>query len=272
MESPITTGTPPAAVKAPVARRSRALAFPWWVVILLGGFGLFLLYLLFNETARGYYTSAFRFIVPGVGLTLFVTACAYSIALVIGLVVGLMRLSSNPVLFHFARVYVEIMRGLPMLVIVLYAGFVIGPALRDLTRSAWDPSMLVRAIFGLGLGYGAFLSEVFRSGIQSIGRGQFEAARSLGMNNRQVMTHVILPQAFRIILPPLGNDLIALLKDSALIAVLALEDTLQLGRQWISRTFRAIEGYNTVAFLYLAMTLTLSAFVAWLERRLRIGH
>lgn len=274
MESPTTTSTPklPTAAKAPAARRSRALSFPWWVVILLAGFGLFLVYLLLNPTARAYYASAFRFIVPGVGLTIFVTVCAYAIALVIGLVVGLMRLSSNPILFHFSRVYVEIMRGLPMLVIVLYAGFVIGPAIREATRDAWDPSMLVRAIFGLGLGYGAFLSEVFRSGIQSIGRGQFEAARSLGMNNRQVMVYVILPQAFRIILPPLGNDLIALLKDSALIAVLALEDTLQLGRQWISRTFRAIEGYNTVAILYLAMTLTLSAFVAWLERRLRIGH
>lgn len=274
MESPITTSTPqpPAAAKAPVQRRSRALSFPWWIVIILGFFGLFLIQLLLDPAARALYASAIRFILPGVAMTIFVTACAYSIALVIGLVVGLMRLSSNPVLFHLSRVYVEIMRGLPMLVIVLYAGYVIGPAIRDMTRSLWDPSMLVRAILGLGLGYGAFLSEVFRSGIQSIGRGQSEAARSLGMNSRQVMSYVILPQAFRIILPPLGNDLIALLKDSALIAVLALEDTLQLGRQWISRTFRALEGYNTVAFLYLALTLTLSAFVTWLERRMRIGH
>jgi polar amino acid transport system permease protein len=209
---------------------------------------------------------------PGVGLTLLVTVCAYSIALVIGLIVGLMRLSNNPFLTHPARVYVEVMRGLPLLVIVLYAGFVIGPWIRDTTRGALDPTMLVRAIIGLGLGYGAFLSEVFRSGIQSIGRGQFEAARSLGMSTRQAMTHVILPQAFRIILPPLGNDLIALLKDSSLIAVLALEETLQLGRQWISRTFRAIEGYNTVAFIFLVLTMSLSVLVAWVERRTRVGH
>jgi polar amino acid transport system permease protein len=183
-----------------------------------------------------------------------------------------MRLSANPFISNLARVYVEIMRGLPLLVIVLYAGFVIGPWVRDATQGWYDPSMLARAIMGLGLGYGAFLSEVFRSGIQSIGKGQMEAARSLGMSRRQAMTYVILPQAFRIILPPLGNDLIALLKDSALIAVLALEETLQLGRQWISRTFQAIEGYNTVAFFFLVMTMTLSVIVAWVERRMRVGH
>jgi polar amino acid transport system permease protein len=162
------------------------------------------------------------------------------------------------------------MRGLPLLVIVLYAGFVIGPWIRDASGGALNPNMLMRAILGLGMGYGAFLSEVFRSGIQSIGRGQSEAARSLGMNSRQTMTYVILPQAFRIILPPLGNDLIALLKDSSLIAVLALEETLQLGRQWISRTFRAIEGYNTVAFLFLVLTMSLSVVVAWIERRSKV--
>lgn len=255
-----------------LARRQAALDFPWWVVIILGGGLVALLVILFNPTQRALYADALGFILPGIGLTLLVTVCAYSIALVIGLIVGLMRLSSNPFLTHPARVYVEIMRGLPLLVIVLYAGFVIGPWVRDASRGALDPSMLVRAIVGLGLGYGAFLSEVFRSGIQSIGRGQSEAARSLGMSARQTMIYVILPQAFRIILPPLGNDLIALLKDSSLIAVLALEETLQLGRQWISRTFRAIEGYNTVAFLFLALTMTLSVVVAWVERRTRVGH
>lgn len=254
-----------------VARRQAALDFPWWIVIILGGFLAGLLAILLNPTQRALYGEAFRFILPGIGLTLLVTICAYAIALVIGLVVGLMRLSNNPFLTHPARVYVEVMRGLPLLVIVLYAGFVIGPWIRDTTRGALNPDMLVRAIIGLGLGYGAFLSEVFRSGIQSIGRGQFEAARSLGMSTRQAMIHVILPQAFRIILPPLGNDLIALLKDSSLIAVLALEETLQLGRQWISRTFRAIEGYNTVAFLFLMLTMSLSIIVGWIERRSRIG-
>jgi polar amino acid transport system permease protein len=251
---------------------SRALLFPWWIVIILAALAIGLVYIFTNPAARALYTDAFWFILPGVGLTLLVTVCAYAIAIVVGLIVGLMRLSTNPVLFHLARVYVEIMRGLPLLVVVLYAGFVIGPWVRDVTRDLYNPPMLARAIVGLGLGYGAYVSEVFRSGIQSIGKGQSEAARSLGMSSGQTMRHVILPQAIRIILPPLGNDLVALLKDSSLIAVLALEDILQLGRQWISRTFRAIEGYNTIAFLYLVLTMTLSVIVAWIERRTRTGR
>ncbi len=264
---------PSGAARRPAPNDTSAMTdFPWWIVIILGGFVVGLTSIMLNPTQRAIYGTAFRFIVPGVLITLFVTACAYSIAIVIGLVVGLMRLSKNPWLNQPARVYVEIMRGLPLLVIVLYAGFVIGPWVRDTTRGMWDPPMLTRAIIGLGMGYGSFVSEVFRSGIQSIGRGQLEAARSLGMNMRQAMTFVILPQAFRIILPPLGNDLIALLKDSSLIAVLALEDILQLGRQFISRTFRAIEGYNTVAFLYLVLTMSLSVIVAWIERRTRTSR
>lgn len=261
---------PPDADPRPQPPGTSALSeFPWWIVIIIGGLAAALIAILLNPTEREIYTKAFKFIVPGVLITLFVTVCAYAIAIVIGLIVGLMRLSKNPWLNQPARVYVEIMRGLPLLVIVLYAGFVIGPWVRDTTRGLWDPPMLTRAIIGLGLGYGSFVSEVFRSGIQSIGRGQLEAARSLGMNMRQAMIFVILPQAFRIILPPLGNDLIALLKDSSLIAVLALEDILQLGRQFISRTFRALEGYNTVAFLYLVLTMSLSVIVAWIERRTR---
>ena len=264
---------PPATTPRPTAPQQSAMAeFPWWIVIILGLFTVALIAIMLNPTQRVIYTAAFRFIVPGVAITIFVTVCAYAIALVIGLIVGLMRLSKNPWLNQPARVYVEIMRGLPLLVIVLYAGFVIGPWVRDTTQGIWDPPMLTRAIIGLGLGYGSFVSEVFRSGIQSIGRGQLEAARSLGMSMRQAMIFVILPQAFRIILPPLGNDLIALLKDSSLIAVLALEDILQLGRQFISRTFRAIEGYNTVAFLYLVLTMTLSVIVAWIERRTRTSR
>ena len=246
--------------------------FPWWIAILGGAGALFLFYLILNPEARAYYASAFTFVWPGVAITLQVTFFAYALALVIGLFVGLLRLSPNPVIFNIATVYVEVMRGLPMLVIVLYAGFVVRPLLRDLTGGLIDPSMMVGAIVGLGVGYGAFLSEVFRGGIQSIGKGQMEAAKSLGMNYVQAMRLVILPQAIRVILPPLGNDLIALLKDSALVAVLAIPDTLQLGRLWISRTFRALEGYNTVAIYYLGMTVILSLVVSMIERRTRSGR
>ena len=114
------------------------------------------------------------------------------------------------------------------------------------------------------------MAEVYRGGIESIEHGQMEAARSLGMSYMQAMRHVILPQAIRRILPPLGNDFISMLKDSSLIAVIALPDLLQMGRLYVSRTFRAFEGYNTVALLYLVMTLFLSLIVRIIERKAAI--
>lgn len=204
----------------------------------------------------------------GIFLTLRVTFLAYAMALLIGLIVGLMRVQKNPVLYAFSTLYVEVVRGIPLLVILLYAGFVVSPWLRDNTplqlSDEWE------AILGLSFGYGAFIAEIFRAGIQSISRGQMEAARSLGMSYPQAMRHVVLPQAVRVVLPPLGNDFISMLKDSALISVLALPDLLQLGRLYISRTFRAFEGYNTVALLYLLMTLFLSLLVRIIERRSRL--
>lgn len=247
-----------------ITSKTRLLNFPWWIVIIvLTGIAIF-----FSIVGNPIYQDAFAWIAPGIMLTAKVTIISYVLAVLIGLIFSLMRLSKNPVIYAFSTLYVEIMRGLPMLVIILYAGFVIGPGIRDATQGAVDPSMLWRAIVGLAMGYGAYISEVFRGGIQSIGSGQMEAARSLGMTYMQSMRLVILPQAIRIILPPLGNDLIAMLKDSSLISILALEDTLQLGRQFISRSFRAFEGYNTVAIIFLLMTLTLSLGVRWLEGKM----
>ncbi|MGA9532949.1 MAG: amino acid ABC transporter permease [Anaerolineales bacterium] len=176
--------------------------------------------------------------------------------------------------YTISTLYVELIRGIPMLVIVLYMGFAITPAVRN-ASSGWgmgeiDLRGLPAAIIGLSFGYGAYLAEVYRAGIQSIPRGQLEAARSLGMSYFQAMRHVILPQAIRVILPPLGNDFIALLKDSSLISVIALPETLQQGRLWISRNFRAFEGYNSVAMMYLIMTLMLSLLVRMIEHRAAI--
>ena len=173
--------------------------------------------------------------------------------------------------YTISTLYVEVMRGLPMLVIVLYMGFAITPALRDASRGWFIGDIDLRgipsAIIGLSIGYGAYMAEVFRGGIESIPRGQMEAARSLGMSYFQAMRYVILPQAIRVVLPPLGNDFIALLKDSSLISVIALPELLQRGRLWISRTFRAFEGYNSIALIYLVMTLFLSLLVRIIERR-----
>lgn len=218
------------------------------------------------------YLKVLNFVMDGVKLTLQTTVMAFVLALILGLLGGLGRVSKNPILYGIATLYVEVIRGLPMLVIILYMGFVIGPWIRDFTNGAFDPPMLQRAVIGLGFGYGAYLTEVYRAGIQSVHRGQMEAARSLGMSYFQAMRYVILPQAFRIIMPPLVNNLSALLKDSSLIAVIALPDLLQMGRLYISRTFRAFEGYNTVALLYLLMTLILSSLSRVLERRMKIGE
>jgi ABC-type amino acid transport system permease subunit len=173
--------------------------------------------------------------------------------------------------YTISTLYVEVIRGLPMLVIVLYMGFAITPALRNASRGWFIGEIDLRgipsAIIGLSIGYGAYLAEVFRGGIESIHKGQMEAARSLGMSYFQAMRKVILPQAIRVVLPPLGNDFIALLKDSSLISVIALPELLQRGRLWISRTFRAFEGYNSIALIYLVMTLLLSLLVRIIERR-----
>ncbi len=173
--------------------------------------------------------------------------------------------------YTFSTLYVEVVRGIPMLVIILYMGFAVTPALRNASQD-WvtgeiDLRGLPAAIIGLAFGYGAYLAEVYRAGIESIPKGQMEAARSLGMSYFQAMRYVILPQAIRVVLPPLGNDFIAMLKDTSLISVIALPEVLQQGRLWISRNFRAFEGFNSVAMLYLVMTLFLSLLVRFIERK-----
>jgi len=169
--------------------------------------------------------------------------------------------------YTFSTLYVEVVRGVPMLVIVLYMGFAVTPALREATSNSLDLRGLPAAVIGLSFGYGAYLAEVYRAGIESIPKGQMEAARSLGMGYFQAMRYVILPQAIRVVLPPLGNDFIAMLKDSSLISVIALPEVLQQGRLWISRNFRAFEGFNSVVLVYLIMTLLLSLLVRFIERK-----
>jgi len=169
--------------------------------------------------------------------------------------------------YTLSTLYVEIVRGVPMLVVILYMGFAVTPALRAATGEVLDLRGLPAAVIGLSFGYGAYLAEVYRAGIQSIPKGQMEAARSLGMSYIQAMRYVVLPQAIRVVLPPLGNDFVSMLKDSSLISVIALPEVLQQGRLWISRNFRAFEGFNSVMLLYLVMTLLLSLLVRSIERK-----
>ena len=160
----------------------------------------------------------------------------------------------------------ELINGLGNLMVKLVPLAGLGRAFQQINIQQVD--MSGRAIAGLAMGYAAFEAEVFRAGIISIEKGQMEAARSLGMNYFQAMRYVILPQALRRVLPPLGNDLIAMLKDSSLISVLAVRDITQLGKLYRARSFRSFEAYNTMAFLYLTMTLSLSMVVKFLERKM----
>jgi polar amino acid transport system permease protein len=223
-------------------------------------------------------------------MTLRITVFSYAIATVIGLITGLARTSKGVVPYTISTLYVETVRGVPLIVLILYTAFIIIPGVAGVIAgigrlgaslglgefflnlqqtTSRDINLELRAIIALGFGYGAYEAEIFRAGIQSIGRGQMEAARSLGMTYAQAMRHVILPQAIRRVLPPLGNDFIACLKDSSLATVLAVNELTQLGRLRRSSTFRVFETFNVLTFLYLAMTLLLSAAVRWLERRMK---
>jgi polar amino acid transport system permease protein len=148
---------------------------------------------------------------------------------------------------------------------------VLGPQNFMVAVQPQDIPFLARCIIALAIAYGGFEAETFRAGIQSIDKGQMEAARSLGMSYMQAMRYIILPQAVRRVLPPLGNDFIAMLKDSSLVSVLGVRDITQEARLYASASFRFLEAYSSLAFLYLAMTIVLSLGVKWVENRWGAG-
>ncbi|MAT95705.1 MAG: hypothetical protein CL608_00945 [Anaerolineaceae bacterium] len=219
------------------------------------------------------YNEAFIFIFPGITITLYLTLGGFGLALVFGLLAGLGRISQNRLIRNIAITYVEFIRGVPTLVLILTLAFVLVPAISNSVGiDNRDVSIELRAILALAIIYGAFLAEIFRAGIESISKGQMEAARSLGMTARQAMQYIILPQAIRNISPALGNDFIAMLKDSSLASVLAVRELTQRSRLHAGSTFRFPESYLVIVFLYLAMTLTLSLLLRWYERRIRVGE
>lgn len=252
--------------------------FPWWLVIIIGFLVLMGFFIITDEETR----EAFLFIIPGIWITLQITLFGFALALILGLMAGLGRISKNVVVRNLAITYVEFIRGVPTLVLILTLAFVLVPAIVNaingvseavipevLEINNRDVSIELRAILSLAIIYGAFLAEVFRAGIESVHRGQMEAARSLGMSYRQAMQHIILPQAVRNILPALGNDFIAMLKDSSLASVLAVRELTQRARLHAGSTFRFPESYLVLTFCYLAMTLALSLLLRWFEHRSR---
>lgn len=257
----------------------RLSKLPYWLLIAI----LLALFFTWNMLSRTDYRVIFNATVKGLGTTLYVAFIAFVLATLLGLIIGLMRVSRKRLFREISSFYVEIVRGIPMLVILYYIAFVGAPALvagvnwlgRPLIERGLIEAMNVRqldflwrAVLALMIGYSAFISEIFRAGIQSINKGQMEAAQALGMTYWQAMSTIILPQAIRNVLPPLANEFVAMIKDSALVSVLGVQDVTQLGKVYSASTFKFFETYNVVAFLYLVMTVTLSLGVRLLEERL----
>ncbi|MEL1133611.1 amino acid ABC transporter permease [Desulfitobacterium sp. THU1] len=203
-------------------------------------------------------------LLKGAVITLELTAGAVAMGIVIGLFMSLMRLSGSRIVRGFAIAYIDFFRGTPLLVQILMVYFAVPQLFNFQIPNNYQ---FIAGIVAMGLNSGAYIAEIFRAGIQSIDRGQGEAARSLGMSQTQAMRHVILPQAFKRVIPPLGNEFIALLKDSSLVSIIALQDLMYTGKLIVSRTYQPFVIYMEVALFYLVMTLILSRFVSYTERR-----
>ncbi|MDQ7025215.1 MAG: amino acid ABC transporter permease [Anaerolineae bacterium] len=276
---------------------------PWWLVFMVLGW----IYIIYQMSGNPDYTAAFRALRQGVPLTLMLAASSYVLALVIGLFVGTVRayppqppetaLPLNKRLFSFLQVglyhvlsvYVEFMRGIPPLVLLLIAGFVIVPAIdnpiEDVINATilpllrnfepemrdfnWKGQSFFTGFVGLSLFYGAFLSEVFRSGIQGVLQGQTDAAKSLGMTYIQTLRFVVIPQAIRAILPELGNNMISMIKDTSLVTILGMKDITQAARTWSGSQFTYVETYAVLSLIYLTLTVPGSLAIQVLERQLR---
>jgi polar amino acid transport system permease protein len=195
----------------------------------------------------------------GLWVTIWISFVSGFIGLIIGLITGLCRLSPNPTLRGLAVLYIELIRGTPLLVQIFIFYFFIGTVL-NLDRT-------VAGVGALALFVGAYIAEIIRAGIQSIAKGQTEAARSLGMTAAETMLHIVLPQALKRVLPPLAGQFISLIKDSSLVSVIAITDLTKSGREIITSSFATFEIWFTVALLYLVVTSVLSQLLFWLERR-----
>jgi len=278
-------------------RYARLYTFPYWFLFLVI-LGVLLAISILTDAV---YSNIFNQLIDGLVMTLFVSISAYVSALMVAMAVGIIR--SNPpeppqsrqtftrgllrflriALYNVCTVYVNVMRGVPILIVLLVTAFIVVPALRDVLNESlleglrstlgnpdipdiiWRGSSPMTAIVALGATYGAYMSETIRAGIQSIPKGQFEAAYSVGMTYWQTMRSIVLPQAFRNVLPPLGNDFVAMIKDSSLLAFLGIRDVTQIAKLSSGRSFRYVETYAVTAYIYLALVIIASSLVNILE-------
>jgi len=204
----------------------------------------------------------FLYLLPAVPATIEVTLLSFTLALILGLLVGLMQVSHSRWLRIPAKIYVDTFRGVPLLVLIFFFYFGLGTLL-NLDRMA-------AGILAIGVCFAAYLAEIFRSGIEAISHGQYEAALSLGMTRYQVMRYIILPQSMRIVVPPAANEFIACLKDSSLVSIIGLRELTRAGREYYSQFFVDFQTWFVVGLIYLIMTLTLSRLVVRLEKRFAV--
>lgn len=202
-------------------------------------------------------------LLQGAGYTVQITLAAIILSTVWGFVLSLGLRSAKRWIYYPSRIYINIIRGTPLLVQMFYVYFV----LPDLGIQL---SALQAGIIGLSVCYGAYHAEIFRAGILSISQGQWEAAKAIGLKSRQIMARIVLPQAARVILPPIGTSFIILLKDSSLASAITVRELTRSGQLLASTTFENLRVYTLVALIYIAMTQVLAWFIHWAERKFRI--
>lgn len=255
--------------KIPGAEPSSHIDAWWWLVV-----GVILLVAILVIFVPDPYFRILNFVKDGIWTTVYITLTSFLLVLVVGLVGALGRLSKNRFIYMIATLYVEIIRGIPLLVQLIWWYFAFPAVLREIGSTYgiaafanYTANANVMAIAGMTICYGAYMSEIYRAGIQSIPPGQMEAARSLGMNYFQAMRYVILPQALKVVLPPVGNEFTALLKDSSLVSVVAVTDLTRRGREFMSTYLNPIEVWTMVALLYLILTLFSARVASWIEKK-----
>jgi amine acid ABC transporter, permease protein, 3-TM region, His/Glu/Gln/Arg/opine family len=228
-----------------------------WSISIVGAIGtIFALCAIWPEP----YLRILRYLPDGVLVTFEITILSICFAVPLGLLTGLGRISRNRFICLLASTYVEVIRGIPLLVQLFYIYYALS--------RFFQVSGITSAVTSISICYGAYMGEVFRAGIMAIPKGQSEAARSLGFNRFQTMFFVVLPQAWRTILPPVGNECIAMLKDTSLVSILAVPDIMQRARSFVGTTYLYFETYTVVALIYLVITLILSKCVSHMEGRL----
>lgn len=207
-------------------------------------------------------------LIPGAGYTLGITVVAVTLGIFIGMIMALMKLSSVGILRLIANIYIEALRGTPLYVQIFLFHYGVASIIAVLVGGKFSFPIMVTGIVVPALNSGAYVAEIFRAGIQSIDRGQTEAARSLGMTKKQTMRYVVLPQAFKVVIPPLGNEFVMLLKDTSLLAAIGLTEIMKRGMIYTSVHFEPFATYLSVALVYFIITFTITRFINRYERSL----